>query len=316
MTGRRLLYHSLFLLALPLIVAGLDLSLAGALGLVLLALLWRWGISLSAVIRPAPTPALELETIAASHFAEKVRWCLDRSGLDYSERQVGGTLGVFFRGRTVPQLRAVTGAVRSTIGNSPDILRFLWGRYATQSGDRLAFLAPTEERLALEERIDRYGVDLQVWVYYHALRHRRFTLHVWGANDPGLPRWQRAVLRACYPLLRGLIARAFRLSGPRYEQAVARIDAFLDELEQRLEGGRQALLGDALSYVDFSAAALSGPWLWPPGFGGGKSDAVAPGLAGVPADMQADIDRWRARYPHFTAFVEQLYTRERGVARG
>ena len=65
MPGRRLLIHTFFLFLLPLVVAGFGISLAGAAGLVLLALLWRWVISLSIFLVPAKTPELELETISA-----------------------------------------------------------------------------------------------------------------------------------------------------------------------------------------------------------------------------------------------------------
>ena len=105
MTGKRLLAHSLFLFLLPVIVAGFEIPVTGAVALVALALLWRWAISLSALVAPAKVPELELETISASHFVEKVRWCMDRLGLVYTEKPAGGTLGAFFLGRTVPVLK-------------------------------------------------------------------------------------------------------------------------------------------------------------------------------------------------------------------
>ena len=64
---------------------------------------------------------------------------MDRLGVDYTERQNTGVLGVFFVGRTVPKLYVRTGMVTSTIGNSSDILRYLWGRYATEYGARATF---------------------------------------------------------------------------------------------------------------------------------------------------------------------------------
>ena len=118
---------------------------------------------------PEKTPQLVLATISASHFVEKVRWCMDRLGVDYVEQTSGGTLGAFFRGRTVPQLKARTGSVQSSIGNSAEILRYLWGRYAVDDPAAAAFLEPTTERIELEKRLDRHGVNLQVWIYYHLL---------------------------------------------------------------------------------------------------------------------------------------------------
>ena len=166
---RRKLIHTFFLLSLPVIVAWFGISVAGAIALVVLALAWRWMITLSLFVAPPKVPDLELETIAASHFAEKARWCMDRLGLDYREKQVSGILGVLFTGRTVPRLWMRTGIVRSEIGNSAEILRYLWGCYGVDAGETAGFLVPTRERVEMERRIDRYGAHLQVWVYYHIL---------------------------------------------------------------------------------------------------------------------------------------------------
>ena len=117
--------------------------MAGAIALVVFALAWRWIITLSGILAPEKTPDIELETIAASHFVEKVRWCMDRLGIEYTERQWVGVLGVFSMGRSVPELKIRTGLVRSSIGNSPEILRYLWGAYAADLGDKAKFLEPT-----------------------------------------------------------------------------------------------------------------------------------------------------------------------------
>ncbi len=111
MAGKRLILHSIFLLALPIIVGSLGVSIAGAIGLVLLSLTWRLAITLSVLLFPPVVPRFELETIAISHFSEKVRWSMDRLGIEYVERQTAGVVGVFFTGRTVPQLKVHTGRV-------------------------------------------------------------------------------------------------------------------------------------------------------------------------------------------------------------
>jgi glutathione S-transferase len=312
MIGRRLLWHSLFLLLLPLIVAGWGLSVASAAALVLLALLWRWAISLSAIVAPAQIPELELETISASHFVEKVRWCMDRLGVDYVEKPVGGTLGVFFLGRTVPVLKFRSGLVRSSIGNSPEILRYLWGRYAVERPDEASFLQPTTERVAFESRVDRCGADLQVWAYFHILDDRDLTLHLWGANSPAIPAWQRQALKLLYPVLRALIRRAFRISPKRHAKALGHLDALLAEVEEKLEDGRTSILGgDELNYTDIGFAAIMGLWAMPPKFGGGKADAVRVDIERCPAGMQREIEHWKRSYPRATAFIERLYQERR-----
>lgn len=310
MTGHRVLIHSLFLLLLPVIVACYEFSTFTAIVLVLLALLWRWGISLSAIMFPADVPELELETISASHFVEKVRWCMDRLGIEYTERPVAGTLGVFFTGRTVPQLKIRTGATRSVIGNSPEILRYLWGRYANDGN--ADFLEPNEARLALEKRIDRYGVDLQVWVYYHLLNDRELTLHAWGVHNPRLPLWQRYTLKVLFPVLRALIRRAFNINDKHYQKAVTHIESLLSDINDQLSDDRHAILGTGnIDYVDISFAAISGLWIQPDNYGAGQADSVRLDKSKMPAAMSADIDRWSTKFPIAYRHVINLYQQQR-----
>lgn len=312
MIESRLFVHAVFLTLAPVVVAALGLSLPAAALLVLLLLLWRWIVVLSGFAMPEKTPTLVLATISASHFVEKVRWSMDRLGLDYVEQTSGGTLGAFFRGRTVPQLKVVTGAVRSSIGNSADILRYLWGRYAVEDPDAAAFLEPTKERVDLEARLDRVGVNLQVWVYYHLLNDRKLTLHAWGADNPATPSWQRTVLRLLFPLLRFLIKKSFRITAANYERAVSHIEKMLNDANDWLDDGRKSLLGgDALNYTDIAFAAMTGLWLMPPQYGGGKADAVRIERDEAPAGMQRDIEAWCSEYPRAVAFVERAYAEER-----
>jgi glutathione S-transferase len=312
MTGKRLLLHSLFLLLLPVIVAWLGISTAGAIALVLLALLWRWAISLSAILAPPQIPGLELETISASHFVEKVRWCMDRLGVDYVEKPVGGTLGAFFLGRSVPVLKFRTGMVRSSIGNSPEILRYLYGRYSVEMGKQASFLEPTAERLEFEKRIDRCGVDLQVWVYHYILNDRDLTLHAWGCNNRAIPAWQRLCLRLFFPLLSLLIRKSFRITPKRHAKAIEHIEALLADTEAKLSDGRISILGgNTICFADISFAAIMGLWLMPPAYGGGKAEAVKFKRERCPAGMIEDIENWNRTYPRSTGFIENLYENER-----
>ena len=312
MTGKRLLIHTLFLFALPVLVAWLGISLAGAIALLFVALIWRWAISLSTLVMPGKGPELELETISASHFVEKVRWCMDRLGVEYSEKPAGGTLGAFFLGRTVPVLKFRTGAVQSSIGNSPEILRYLWGRYFVEMGERARFLEPTAQRLEFEIQVDRCGVDLQIWVYYHILDDRNLSLHAWGANSPAIPLWQRMALKLLYPLQRFLIRKSFRITTARYEKAVDHIESLLAQVESMLSDGRKSILGgNSLNFTDFGFTAIMGAWLQPQGYGGGKADAVRIDRERCPARMLEQIETWSITYPLTTGFMEQLYVDER-----
>ena len=308
MSGKR---NAVFVVALfiaPLVVAWYDLSVAAAAGVVLLLLLFRWLITLSSIVAPARTPELVLASISASHFVEKVRWSMDRLGIEYAEQTSAGTLGAWFRGRTVPQLKIRTGIVRSVIGNSPEILRYLYGRYLADDPGRAAFLAPAAERVEFERQLDIYGRCLQVWVYYHMLADRELTLHAWGANDRQTPAWQRLVLRMLFPLLAVLIRFSFKINDTNYARAVKRIESVVGGVDADLTDGRKSLLGgDELNYTDLAFAAFTGLWLMPDNYGGGKADAVRIERERVPAAMREDIERWIDAFPRATTWVETLY---------
>ncbi|MEL7538597.1 MAG: glutathione S-transferase N-terminal domain-containing protein [Pseudomonadota bacterium] len=312
MTGNRLIWHTFFLYSLPFLLLWLDGGLGLALVLVLVALLARWAIGLSVWVAPAKVPAVQLDSIAVSHFVEKVRWCLDRLGIDYVEKRAAGTLGAFTVGRTVPRLKFSTGAVRSEIGNSAEILRYLYGRYAAELGADAEFLAPTKERVALEQDIDAIGVLLQQWVYYHVAGDREAALAAWGARDPRTPAWQRLVIRVGYPLLSTMIKRAFRVSAARHEKVLARLTDTLGDFEDRLRDGRNTLLaGPAPDYCDFAFAAINSVWLRHDQFARGTSAPVRLAPEKLPEAMRNEIKQWSQRFPKVVAHFERLYREER-----
>ena len=311
----RILIHSLFLLVLPIIVAWYGLGTLTAVLLVVLALLWRLAITLATLMFPPKTPGLELETISASHFVEKVRWCMDRLGVEYREKPFAGIFGVFFKGRTVPQLRARTGKTVSVIGDSPDILRYLWGRCSVSMGEAAEFLEPTTERLEWEKRIDHYGVQLQVWIYWHLLAHRKLTLHGWGFDSKRTPIFQRCCLFILYPVFAGFIRRAFRINERHYKKATVNIEKILKDVEDRLDSGQEYLLGNKQpDFVDFSFAAMTGLWLQPQGYGGGMADDVMLSRDQLPGPMREDVEKWIAAYPNTERYVQRLFREERSQA--
>lgn len=308
MTGKRNLAFAIAVFLAPIAVAWFDLSVPGAAGVVLLLLLARWLVNLGGIIAPEHSPEFELATISASHFVEKVRWSMDRLGVDYLERTSAGTLGAFFGGRTVPQLKIKTGVVRSVIGNSPDILRYLYGRFLHEDPQSASFLEPTADRVELERRLDAYARSLQVWIYYHLLENRALTLHAWGVNNPVTPGWQRAALRLLFPLLAFLIRLSFKINDTNYARAVARIELTLEDAEKSLADGRGSLIGgDEINYTDYAFAAYTGLWLRPQGYGGGRADAVRIERHKMPMAMRADIERWIDKFPGATRWVERLY---------
>ena len=303
MTDKRKLVHTAFLFLLPLLVAWFGWSVVTALLAVLLMLLWRWLISLSTFVWPEKVPDVVLDTISASHFVEKVRWNMDIAGIEYTERTTAGTLGAYFLGRTVPRLRFRTGAVRSEIGNSREILRYLWGAYRTSPGGNVDHLEPTPERDELEAKLDRHGANLQVWVYHHILEDRELALHAWGVDSPNVPAWQRGLMRPLFPLQSWLIRRSFRITPKSYEKA---------DMNETLADGRSSILGgEVLNYTDYAFAAMTGIWLMPAGYGGGKAEHVRIERSQATNPMRADIERWVDAYPHAVGWVQRMYADRR-----
>ena len=310
MYSSKLLYAAALLL-LPLVVALFGLSFPSALLLVVILLFVRWLSVMAALSGRRKAPEITLTSIGVSHFVEKVRWCLDRLGLDYQERRAAGTLGAFYLGRTVPVLQFRTGRVTSSIGNSPEILRYLWGRYAAERPEAAAFLEPTPERLELEAELDRYGRNLQIWVYYHLLPEKALLLRAWGVDDPTVPAWQRRLVRLLHPVQVYMIRRAFGVSSKRYEKARQHIETLLEDLNARLGERSNSLLGETvLNYTDFCFAALSSPWLLPDNLAGQGSAVLD--FEELPTGMREDIERFKTAYPAAHKFVEQLYKNDRG----
>jgi len=312
MNNKTRFYFGLVLLALPILVAWFDYSVLAAVLLVLLALLVRQMLVLSSLVKPATGPELVLETIPPSHFAEKGRWCMDRLGVEYEEQISGGVIGAFFTGRSIPMLTARTGRSRSAITESSEILRYLYGRYAVVQGDRAEFLKPTDERLAWEKKLDRYGVDQQIWIYHHLLGDPGLCKEAWGAGSQRIPAWHRWAILVLYPALEMLIKRGFDPSRARYEQAVERSEALLAEVEGLLEDGRTSLLaGEAIDFTDITLASLSSLWLQPELFDSGRGAGERIALDRMPEKYRADRDRWIANYPNTIAHMQRLYEEQR-----
>ena len=296
------------LFALPLLVAAFDVSFLMTLSTVLILVVARWLYSFRQLAGGHSGPTLILETIGASHYAEKVRWVLDRLGQPYTERVCAGTLGAFYWGRTVPVLEFRTGRAWSRIGNSREILRYLWGA----SDGSAEFLRPTPERDAFEARLDRYGQNLQVWLYWHMLDDKELMLEAWGARDRAVPLWQRYAIRLLYPVQRRLMRRTFRLSPEHYASARGHIEKLLQEVETALGESASSILGEEgadLNYTDLAFAALSTPWVLPSNF----ADRGRPVLEfdSLPEAMRADIETFRATNPRAYEFALRLYDEER-----
>jgi glutathione S-transferase len=306
--------HLAVVYLLPVVVAlagwGVGAAAAVAAAALALGIAIRSFVSLRAMRRP-PAP-LRLHTITFSHYSEKVRWCLDRLGIEYVEAPNVGILGVLLTGRTVPWLEVPPGLTR--IGDSPRILRYLWGEYAGRlPGERTWFLEPTPAALALEEHFDRrLGNDVRVWVYPRIWCDRALTLRSWGLEERAIPAWQRALLASGVPVLRIAVRRMLGITPARTQRALERTHEAFDEVDRLLADGRRYLTGATLTFADLTFASLGALAVLPPEYPGGKLGGRRLTLDDVqdPA-WRAEIERFRARPSG--QFILGLYRDERNA---
>jgi glutathione S-transferase len=301
--------HALLLYLLPVLAAWAGWGVATAIVVALLAALAGAFVRLSATLSPRSTRP-RLHTISYSHYVEKVRWCLDRAGIDYEEVPNIGILGVLLLGRTVPVLELP--AARTSIGNSPEILRFLWGAHGHEPGGRAGFLRPTEEALALERHFDRaLGEQVRRWVYQQLFGNPALTLQTWGAHEPAVPSWQRSLLRPLRPLLERAVRRMLRVDAASAQRALERTRAVFDEVDARLADGRRYLLGDTLSFADITFASLGALAILPETYGGGRLATRFPGVEDLPGPWRTEVEALRRRPSG--QFILRLYREERGA---
>ena len=304
--------HLLALYALPVVVAaagwGVPAAIGTAIAAFLLGVAARLFVSLRALRQPERP--LRLHTITFSHYAEKARWSLDRLGVPYEEVPNVGVLGVLLTGRTVPWLEVPPGLTR--IGDSPRILRYLWGQYAGRlPGDRTWFLEPTPAALELEAKLDRrLGNDVRVWLYNHLLRDTHLSFRSWGIEEPAIPRWQRALLLALRPVLVFAVRRMLGVTPARAARAWERTRETFDDVDQLLADGRRYLTGETLTFADITFASLGALAVLPPEYPGNRLGGRRMAMADIrdPA-WRAEVEELRARPSG--QFILRLYREER-----
>jgi glutathione S-transferase len=242
-----------------------------------------------------------LITMPHSHYAEKARWALDRSGLAYREephlpllhrlatrRHGGGSVPVLAHGH------------RRCI----DSTEILVHADAACGGDRLYPGDPALRREveALEERFDAVlGPHTRRWAYFQVLDERAMLRAMVSRGVPAREtRWLPLLLPIAIPAIR----RGLRVTVEGAERSLARVDEVFREVGARLADGRRFLVGERFSAADLGFAALAAPVLLPE-----ECRASYPPLDAVPARMRDEIVRLRETAAG--RFALRLYREER-----
>jgi glutathione S-transferase len=207
-----------------------------------------------------------LVTIPISHYCEKARWALDRTGVAYREsahvqalhriatRRAGG-------GLTAPVFVCADGV----FGDSDDILS--WANAKSLPGR--ALYPDDAERANRVRQIEddfnaRLGPHSRRWLYQQ-LRRRRDLAISYGCT--GIPRWERTTLRLGYPLLIAIVAHVLDVTPVTAIQSEREVRAVFDEVGERMADGRRYICGDEFSAADLTFAALAAPVLMPVNYG-------------------------------------------------
>jgi glutathione S-transferase len=209
---------------------------------------------------------LRLVTIPISHYCEKVRWALERTGLPYHEEpHVQGVHRLAVRraggGSTVPVLVTPT----EVIADSAAILAWVDERTAVEQ--RLFAADPDERREveALCRRLDeQFGPVGRRLMYVHMLGQRRLALRF---NNQGVPGWEDRAIRLGWPLAVRFMRHALEIRPGIELEDEAAVWRELDYVAGLLADGRPYLCGERFGAADLTFAALAAPVVVPAVYG-------------------------------------------------
>lgn len=242
--------------------------------------------------------------ITISHFSEKVRWTLERKGVDHVRRAP-------LPGMHIPIALWLTGGEQKTlpvleldgrrIGDSTAIIAALEERYP----DPPLYPSDPDERrraLELEDYFDEnLGPPLRQLVFHDLIGEPELFAEVASESVSG-PLSKAKGFSGAYA--RGYTTLRWRANDDDAAAAGrARIVAAMDRLDAELQaGGGNYLVGDSFSVADLTAASLFYPLVGPEN-GPVRSDQPSP----------AAFEEFRASLgdrPGF-AWVEETYRRDR-----
>ena len=213
------------------------------------------------LMMPDSTP-WRLISLPMSHYCEKVRWALDWLGVSYTEephmfpfhRQATQLYG----GTSVPVL--VTS--NQVLKDSSDMLTFL-DQFVP---DPLCLYPRESEQKQTINQLEPLlklilGPATRRWFYYYALKQDELLHYCWCQ---GTPDREQAVYLRMLPRMKTMVQSALDISVTSVEQSLETIYQVFEQVERFLADGRPYLLGDAMSALDITLAALAAPILLPP----------------------------------------------------
>jgi glutathione S-transferase len=250
--------------------------------------------------RVHPSPDI-LVTIPFSHFCEKARWALDRTGLPYREEPHAPMLARLAASRghrgTVPVL--VHGHER--LVDSTEILVHA----DAMRGGGLLYPRDAALRREVDSLVESFdselGLHVRRWVYSLLLPDAKLIRALWSR---GVPRVEAMLVPVIAPVGRVLARKAYDITPDSALRSLEQVRDVFRHIDLRLSDGRRFLTGSRFTAADLTFAALAAPVLLPAG-----CRAVQPSLEETPDAMREEV--LRLRNSAAGEFVLRLFAEER-----
>lgn len=244
---------------------------------------------------------LVLNTIAMSHYSEKIRWLLDYEQISYREAArtpVYHSFPALIKGKrgqtTVPFIYRG----KTCIQDSPRIVKWLGKEYGPLQTLPERYY---DEIMDVASRFDAIGKGVARYLYYPGFEHKALILDMWTRF--ATPR-EAKVIRAIYPIVKPIFKAKLKINATDVARAEIKIDEAVQWLEQRIATTGTYLVGDQFTVADITAASLLAPLACPkehPIYGSAEfRDKMAPTSA-----------LWKDR-PGLE-WVRSIYTKHRGT---
>jgi glutathione S-transferase len=211
------------------------------------------------------TSQITLYAFPVSHFAEKIRWLFDSSGIAYQEVawipifHIPSAL-IKSGKRTVPFIEAEQDGKRVIVHDSTEIIHWTAKHYAPLS------LMPEDPQLraqamAIEDLIDSVGEDVIRYMYAKLTQHDDDFVDIWAwGSTPS----QKQKLKTALVWIRPLLGFWVGFSDNQQKAGKQRLHDVFRKLDELLADGRSFLVGDQLTIADVSAASILAPIFAPP----------------------------------------------------
>ncbi|NNC37271.1 MAG: glutathione S-transferase [Acidimicrobiales bacterium] len=201
-----------------------------------------------------------LYVFAISHYCEKARWAMDRSGIDYKLKFIAP--GVHAQKATKLGLKSssvpILTAGEDVIQGSSEIIDWI-DRHIPQSSSTLT---PSNDSKAIESRLDeKTGVHVRRYYYSEAMVDCPETVK--PMFKKGVPFVQKLLVDSIWSKVPTMMIKGMDLGPEQHLQSKAILDVEMDWLDGLLADGRPFLAGDQLSRADLAAASLLAPLVVP-----------------------------------------------------